>query len=57
VRRLKELEPGIEDEGAEGEEQYNPGNSDEEALVDGSHTNPHQQDGKEVEGASNWCGG
>ncbi len=42
MRRLKELEPGIEDEGAEGEEQYNPGNGEEEALVDGSHSNPHQ---------------
>jgi hypothetical protein len=34
VRRLKELASGAENEGAKGEEQYDPGNGDEEASVD-----------------------
>jgi hypothetical protein len=57
VRRLKKLASGVKDEGAMGEEQYDPGNGDKEALVDRLPLQSHQQDGEEVEEASVWHGG
>jgi hypothetical protein len=66
ARRLKKLASGAEDEGAEGKEQYNPGNGDKEALVAAPTPIPTNRtarrlkklaSGAEAERASAWRGG